>query len=109
MSEKIKNEVGYKEDKTFDAGMQTFDENAGIQEAPKRRNRNVFEEIMLTGHDEDFVPAITPEFCPTDAPAGSSAKVEVLAERVRKGLPLWHPEDRCSYNGLIGLHNHFRD
>lgn len=79
------------------------------QPIPPRKNRNVFEEIMATGHDEDFVPAITSEFCPTDAPAGSSAKVEVLAERVRKGLPLWHPEDRCSYDGLIGFLSRSRD
>ena len=44
---------------------------------------NVFDEIAKVGHDEDFVPAVTPEFCRTDAPAGSTAKVEVLAERVR--------------------------
>ena len=109
MSEELLKEVELSEEKTLGSEMGTFEESAGIQGAPERRNRNVFEEIMITGHDEDFVPAITPEFCPTDAPAGSSAKVEVLAERVRKGLPLWHPEDRCSYNGLIGLHNHFRD
>lgn len=66
------------------------------------KNRNVFDAILETGHDEDFVPTITDEFCPTDAPAGSAAKVEVLSERVRKGLPLWHPEDRVSYSGLTG-------
>ncbi|MBQ9371090.1 MAG: hypothetical protein IJU03_02760 [Thermoguttaceae bacterium] len=74
-----------------------------------RRNRNVFDEIQETGHDEDFIPAITDEFCPTDAPAGSPAKVQVLAERVRKGLPLWHPEDRVSYNGFIGASGRFHD
>ena len=68
------------------------------REEPQRRNRNVFDAIMETGHDEDFVPVVTDEFCPTDAPAGSPAKVQVLAERVRKGLPLWHPEDRVSFN-----------
>ena len=106
MSEELINAVEATNETFQEAAPETFD---GIIGEPKRKNRNVFEEIMLTGHDEEFVPAITPEFCPTDAPAGSSAKVEVLAERVRKGLPLWHPEDRCSYNGLIGLHNHFRD
>jgi len=68
----------------------------------EKKNRTVFDAIMETGHDEDFVPTITDEFCPTDAPAGSPAKVEVLSERVRKGLPLWHPEDRVSYTGLTG-------
>jgi hypothetical protein len=30
---------------------------------------------------------------PTNAPAGSSEKVEVLAERVASNRHLWHPED----------------
>ena len=105
MSEEIKTF----EETTMNAGVATCETVAETPREPERTNRNVFEEIMLTGHDEDFVPAIRAEFCPTDAPAGSSAKVEVLAERVRKGLPLWHPEDRCSYSGLIGLHNRFHD
>ncbi len=64
--------------------------------------KNVFDAILETGHDEDFVPVVTDDFRPTDAPAGSPAKLEVLAERVRKGLPLWHPEDRVDYAGLTG-------
>lgn len=68
----------------------------------ERKYHNVFDEIAETGHDEDFVPSVTDEFCPTDAPAGSMQKVQVLTERVRKGLPLWHPEDRVSYRGLTG-------
>jgi hypothetical protein len=64
--------------------------------------RNVFEAILECGHDEDFVPAATNEFSATDAPAGSRAKLDVLAERIRKGMPLWHPEDRCDYSGLTG-------
>lgn len=64
--------------------------------------RNVFDAITEFGHDEDFTPMETEEFVPTEAPAGSRAKVEVLAERVRKGLPLWHPLDRSDYSGLTG-------
>jgi hypothetical protein len=64
--------------------------------------RNVFDAILECGHDEDFVPAETSDFTPTDAPAGSKAKLDVLAERVRKGLPLWHPSDRTDYSGLTG-------
>lgn len=64
--------------------------------------RNVFEAILECGHDEDFDPVATEEFIATDAPAGSKAKLEVLADRVRKGLPLWHPEDRGDYSGLTG-------
>ena len=44
--------------------------------------RNVFEAILETGHDEDFVPADDhTDFKCTDAPAGSKAKLDILAER----------------------------
>jgi hypothetical protein len=33
-------------------------------------------------------------FDATEAMPGTRDKLEVLAERVRTGLPLWHPEDR---------------
>jgi hypothetical protein len=65
--------------------------------------RNVFEAILECGHDEDFVPVATEDFSATDAPAGSRKKLEILAERVKNGLPLWHPEDRCDYSGLTGV------
>lgn len=64
--------------------------------------RNVFEAILECGHDEDFVPVETESFLPTDAPAGSRLKLDILAERVRNGHPLWHTEDRCDYSGLTG-------
>lgn len=68
----------------------------------KKPQRNVFDVIQEFGHDEDFVPTVTDEFCPTDAPAGSAAKIETLARRVQMGLPLWHPDDRSDYSGLMG-------
>ena len=65
--------------------------------------RNVFEAILETGHDEDFLPAENNnDFKSTDAPAGSRAKLDILAERALRGLPLWHPEDRSDYSGLTG-------
>ena len=64
--------------------------------------RNVFETILESGHDEDFVPAYTDEFAGTEAPAGSRAKIDALAERVLQGLPLWHDDDRSDYSGLTG-------
>ena len=67
-----------------------------------RQMRNVFEAILQYGHDEDFAPHADEEFESTDAPAGSRSKLDVLAERVRRGEPLWHPEDRPDYTGLIG-------
>ena len=85
------------------------EENSEEQVVEERRYWNVFDEIEKVGHDEDFVPAVTPELCRTDAPAGSADKVEVLAERVRKGLPLWHPEDRCSYEGWASFVTRYRN
>jgi hypothetical protein len=34
----------------------------------------------------------------TTALPGSEEKLDVLAERLQRGLPLWHPADRRSYN-----------
>jgi len=64
--------------------------------------RNVFEAILECGHDEDFAPVETEDFSATEAPAGSRAKIDVFAERVRRGQPLWHNEDRSDYSGLTG-------
>ncbi len=67
------------------------------------RHKNVFDVINEVGHDEDFRPVETEDFVPTSAPAGSASKIEVLAQRVAMGLPLWHPEDRNDYSGLTGV------
>jgi hypothetical protein len=64
--------------------------------------RNVFEAILKYGHDEDFDPEPTEHFLPTDAPAGSPEKIDVLRKRVELGLPLWHDHDRMDYTGLTG-------
>ena len=64
--------------------------------------RNVFEAILKYGHDEDFFPEEGDEFEPTDAPAGSNAKIEILRRRVESGMPLWHDQDRVDYSGLTG-------
>lgn len=64
---------------------------------------NVFEAILKYGHDEDFVPRSHDQaFHPTAAPAGSPEKLDILAERVRSGFPLWHEADRVDYSGLTG-------
>lgn len=64
--------------------------------------RNVFEAILECGHDEDFSPTEADDFAASDAPAGSRAKIDVMAERVLHGLPLWHSSDRSDYSGLTG-------
>ncbi|MFM2218739.1 MAG: hypothetical protein RL240_3057 [Planctomycetota bacterium] len=64
--------------------------------------KNVFEAILKYGHDEDFDPVVDAKFLPTDAPAGSQEKIEVLRRRVELGQPLWHNDDRVDYSGLTG-------
>jgi hypothetical protein len=68
----------------------------------KKKVYNVFEAILKYGHDEDFVPEPRSDFAPTDAPAGSEQKIEMLRRRVELGLPLWHMDDRKDYSGLTG-------
>ncbi|MBI3464579.1 MAG: hypothetical protein HY000_16225 [Planctomycetes bacterium] len=48
----------------------------------------------------DFEPQETVErgFSATTALPGTDEKLAVLAERVRMGLPLWHPSDRLQYD-----------
>lgn len=38
------------------------------------------------------------DFRATQAMPGTTDKLSVLAERVRLGLPLWHPRDRQEYD-----------
>ena len=40
----------------------------------------------------------TDGFDSTKALPGSDQKLEVLAQRIRSGLPLWHPDDRLTYS-----------
>ena len=46
------------------------------------------------------------EFDSTNALPGSEEKLEVLANRIQSGLPLWHPSDRHTYDErmLAALH-----
>ena len=41
------------------------------------------------------------DFSSTQALPGTDEKLEVLSERVSRGLPLWHPKDRRSYDESI--------
>ena len=34
----------------------------------------------------------------TKAMPGTTEKLDVLAERLRQGVPLWHPRDRMSFD-----------
>jgi hypothetical protein len=48
----------------------------------------------------DFEPGLEPtvDIRPTVAMPGTLEKLDVLAERLRNGMPLWHPQDRMSYD-----------
>ena len=48
----------------------------------------------------DFEPPAVDkqDFESTTALPGSTEKINLLAERALDGLPLWHPDDRCSYD-----------
>ena len=65
------------------------------------RIRNVCEIIELYGHDENFEPQCTMDFVPTTAPAGSKQKITLLADRIQRGMPLWHPEDSTEATGVL--------
>ena len=53
--------------------------------------------------DWDFEPARieNQQFSAPDALPGSPEKLEILARRIRDGLPLWHPDDRHTFDGTI--------
>lgn len=38
------------------------------------------------------------QFSPTSALPGSDEKLSILAERLKSGLPLWHPQDRLCHD-----------
>jgi len=50
----------------------------------------------------DFEPknVETESFDSTGALPGSPEKLDILAKRLETGLPLWHPEDRRTYEDM---------
>ena len=42
------------------------------------------------------------DFEATQAMPGTDEKLVVMADRVRQGLPLWHPRDRRSFDAADG-------
>lgn len=55
---------------------------------------SVLEAIKLGFWDFEPDEIRTEKFRATGAMPGTNDKLSVLAERVRQGLPLWHPLDR---------------
>lgn len=63
-------------------------------------SQSVLEAIKSGAWDFEPEPVQSDAFPPTQALPGSEQKLNVLAERLRLGLPLWHPADR-RYVGQI--------
>ena len=59
---------------------------------------SVLEAIKLGQWDFEPQHRGSEEYNSTSALPGSNEKISVLAERAKGGLPLWHPEDRVSYD-----------
>jgi len=56
--------------------------------------RSVLEAIKMGLWDFEPPEVESKQFDSTEAMPGTKAKLEVLARRVQRGLPLWHPGDR---------------
>ncbi|MEM6799117.1 MAG: hypothetical protein AAF589_06355 [Planctomycetota bacterium] len=62
--------------------------------------KSILEAIEQGEWDFEPVELASSNFDSTGALPGSSEKLSILAERAQRGLPLWHDEDRRSYDGL---------
>jgi len=60
--------------------------------------RSVLEAIKDGNWDYEPETAETSSYSSTKALPGTDEKLEILATRVRRGLPLWHPSDRRTYD-----------
>ena len=59
---------------------------------------SVLEAIKVGVWDFEPQESVEEDFSATGALPGTDQKLAVLAERVRMGLPLWHPSDRLQYD-----------
>jgi hypothetical protein len=59
---------------------------------------SVLEAIKSGQWDFEPEPQEVWEYAATEALPGTNQKVKVLALRVELGLPLWHPEDRRTFD-----------
>ena len=56
--------------------------------------KSVLEAIKLGFWDFEPPEVAESQFDSCDAMPGTEEKLRVLADRIRTGLPLWHPSDR---------------
>ena len=59
---------------------------------------SVLEAIRQGQWDYEPEQVESEQFDSTEALPGTDEKLTILADRVREGLPLWHPEDRRTYD-----------
>ena len=59
---------------------------------------SVLEAIKLGIWDYEPDEPESTSYQSTRALPGTGDKLQVMAERVKQGLPLWHPEDRRTYD-----------
>jgi hypothetical protein len=65
--------------------------------------RSILEAIQEGEWDYEPQPDAEPSHPCTDALPGTRQKLDILAERLESGVPLWHPNDRhCSFDPHIG-------
>ena len=64
--------------------------------SPKRES--VLDAIREGQWDFEPEPVGRDDYLSTNALPGSDEKINRIAQRAVEGLPLWHPEDRQSYD-----------
>ena len=62
--------------------------------------KSVIEAIQIGEWDFEPESETNKNFDSTSALPGSDEKLEILARRIQQGLPLWHPNDRHTYDNL---------
>ena len=60
--------------------------------------QSILEAIKLGLWDFEPDDVNSSEYNNTSSMPGTMGKLDVMAERIRRGLPLWHPSDRISYD-----------
>jgi hypothetical protein len=63
---------------------------------------SVLEAVKLGLWDYEPPTVEDKKYSSTKALPGTNEKLAVLAERLKKGLPLWHPSDPRNYAEAIG-------
>lgn len=59
---------------------------------------SVLDAIKMGMWDYEPEPQASAAYEATQALPGTNEKLEVLADRLLRGLPLWHPEDRRTFD-----------